>query len=379
MKILHLTTVHPRKDTRIYYRECFGLHKEGHEVILLVADGLGDSKADGFQVIDIGKYDSRLKNFRKGYKRIVQKAKQLKPDLIHFHDPELMFVSRKLSTLGYPVVFDIHENVAVQILDKSYIPKILRGTVSTVYRWVEKNIIRNFHLVIAEHSYASVYQNKGKSLTTVLNLPDIEHFKPFIEQNRKGHDLFYIGGISFERGLEVILSALNILHKRGVDFYMHFIGKQIDQPPPELLEPIISKVKFYGRMDSQEGFAISRKCIAGLSVLKPIKNYVESYPTKIFEYMAVAMCVITSDFPLYKEVVEKYDTGYCVDPEDPLVIADRIQHLIENPDIASAKAKNGLRTVTETLNWSQEINALIALYKSILAKAPDPNSLSLNQ
>lgn len=365
MKTLHITTVHPRKDTRIYYRECLTLKNAGYDVILMVADGLGDTMEDGFQVIDIGKYSSRFKNFIRGSVRAVKITQQIDPDLVHFHDPELIFAALRLHILGYPIVFDIHENISVQILDKSYIPKSIRGIVSRIYSWLEKAIIKRFHLVIAENSYAQVYRNKGRTLTTVLNLPEVDHFKPFIRKQRQGYELFYIGGVSNDRGLETTLKALRILNERNIDFLMHFVGKKIDDPPPELLEGIQEKVLFYGRLDPNEGFAISTRCIAGLAVLKPIKNYIGSYPTKIFEYMAIGLCVITSDFPLYREVVEKHDTGICLNPEDSEALANAIQELIENPQVAEQKAINGLQLVTKDYNWTNEGAKLISLYESV--------------
>ncbi len=39
-------------------------------------------------------------------------------------------VSRKINKMGIPVIFDIHENIAVQILDKEYIPSLLREIAS---------------------------------------------------------------------------------------------------------------------------------------------------------------------------------------------------------------------------------------------------------
>ena len=254
MKIVHLTTVHPRKDTRIYYRECYGLFKAGYEIVLLVSDGLGNSKEDGFQVIDIGRSESRIKNFFRANPSIIKTVKNIEPNFIHFHDPELIFVARRLYQMGYPVIFDIHENIALQILDKSYIPKFLRGMLSGLYRLLEKIIIQKFHLVIAENSYSEAYKNRGKSLTTVLNLPDIDQFTEFIRHERNGNELFYIGGVSFERGLGVTLEALNLLHQRNVEFHMHFIGPLIDKPPEELLKSISEKVTFYGRLNPRDGF-----------------------------------------------------------------------------------------------------------------------------
>lgn len=366
-KILHITTVHPRKDTRIFYRECKTIGDEGHEIILIVADGNGDEFSEGVQIIDIGKENSRIVNFLKTYGKLKKKIRQLKPDIVHFHDPELMFLGRSVRRMGLPVVFDIHENVSAQILDKDYIPRFLRKFISYFYRKIEISIIKAFHLVIAEHSYTSAYQDKGKSLTTLLNLPDISHFNPYINLNRTGNEIFYIGAVTEERGLSVTLESLKILKERKVDFFMHFIGRIPNESQlHEQIEGIENNIKFYGRMDSKKGFEISKNCAVGLSVLKPIKNYVGSYSTKIFEYMAIALPVITSNFQLYKDVVEKYNCGFCIDPFSSVELADKIEELITNPNLVQRLGSNGLEAVNKNYNWSDEKNKLMKLYQQIL-------------
>ena len=366
-KILHITTVHPRKDTRIFYRECKTIGDQGHEIILIVADGNGDEFSEGVQVLDIGKEQSRILNFLKTYGKLKKKIRKIAPDIVHFHDPELMFLGKSVSRMGIPVVFDIHENVSEQILDKEYIPKFMRKFISYVYRKIEIAIIKAFHLIIAEHSYKDAYKDKGKSLTTLLNLPDISHFNSYINLNRTGNEIFYIGAVTEERGLAVTLESLKILKQREVDFFMHFIGRVPNESKKLVqLEGLENNVKFYGRMDSKKGFEISKNCVVGLSVLKPIKNYVGSYSTKIFEYMAIALPVITSNFPLYKNVVEKYKCGFCIDPFSSVELADKIEELIKNPSYVQHLGSNGLAAVNQNYNWSDEKNKLIELYQQIL-------------
>ncbi len=265
-----------------------------------------------------------------------------------------------------PIIFDIHENVAVQILDKSYIPKFLRRTTAFIYRTVENYLIKHLHLVIAEYSYKETYIEKGKSLTTILNMPDINHFRPYINNNRNGHEIFYIGGVSNERGLDITIEALNLLHDKGVDFFMHFIGRvQAEKIEKLPIKKFSNKIKFYGRMDLKDGFEISKNCIVGLSVLKPIKNYVESYSTKIFEYMAIGLPVITSNFPLYQDVIEHWNTGYCIEPYSATELAKKIEKLILNNNLANTMGLNGIKCVNQSFNWTAEEKKLLELYNRL--------------
>ena len=41
MKIAHLTSAHPRYDTRIFLKQCLSLVANGYETYLVVADGTG--------------------------------------------------------------------------------------------------------------------------------------------------------------------------------------------------------------------------------------------------------------------------------------------------------------------------------------------------
>lgn len=368
ISILHLTTVHPRRDTRIFYRECMSLKDAGYKIWLLVADGLGDEEENGVHIIDIGKPKSRWSGFWKRNQQIIEKVRELKPSLVHFHDPELIIVGNQIrKKFKIPVIFDIHENIALQLLNKNYIPKYLKPLASRTYALFEKLSINKFHLILAETSYLKDYRGKGKSSTTVLNMPNLLDFSEFVNLSRTGNGLFYIGGVTPDRGVHLIIDALKELHSRGVDFHMHFIGRHSGFSIEELaLDGVAEKVTFYGRMDSKKGFALADDCVVGLSILKPIKNYVESYSTKIFEYMAIGLPVITSNFPLYKNVIEKYNAGYCVDPFNSQEIADKIELLLNNPDTVTQMGNNGIRAVNEYHNWSGEKEKLLARYQALI-------------
>ena len=129
---------------------------------------------------------------------------------------------------------------------------------------------------------------------------------------------------------------------------MHFVGAISDKPNFEKYPNLIDKVIFHGRKNLEDGYEISRQCIAGLAILKPIGNYVKSYPTKIFEYMAVGLPVVASNFSLYKEIVEDNNIGWCVDPNSPSDIADVLIEIINSKIIE----KISYRAVKQSSNYS---------------------------
>jgi glycosyltransferase involved in cell wall biosynthesis len=368
-KILHISTIHPRRDTRIFYRECISLSKNGYEVYLLVADGLGSESIEGVNIIDIGKTTNRIKNFFLSYSLILKQVKAIKPNLVHFHDAELMMVCKVITNKDIPVFYDIHENVAMQILDKKHLNPFARYVFHHIYELIEKFLINSFHLILAEDSYLSIYKLKGKSRWVVLNLPQINGFIDYIKADRsKEKGVFYIGGISNHRGLDTTIEALKILKKRNVDFFMHYVGPK---PSIELLnkldiEPIKDNITFYGRMDLTDGYDISQKCKVGLGVLKPIENYKYSYPTKIFEYMSIKLPVITSNFELYRNVVETYNCGYCINPFSARDLANCIETIFKDKKLSLEMGNNGFDLVTTKFNWQNQEKTLIESYNKVL-------------
>ena len=81
--------------------------------------------------------------------------------------------------------------------------------------------------------------------------------------------------------------------------------------------------------------------------------------------MAIGLPVITSNFELYRNVVEKHECGICVDPYNAQEITEDIVDIINNHDKAEQMAKNGLKATRDYFNWDKQKEKLLNLYKSI--------------
>lgn len=58
--ICHLTSVHPRHDTRIFIKMCATLADHGYDVTLVAADGQGDETKDNVRIVDVGHLPGRM-------------------------------------------------------------------------------------------------------------------------------------------------------------------------------------------------------------------------------------------------------------------------------------------------------------------------------
>ncbi|MCP4216080.1 MAG: glycosyltransferase family 4 protein [bacterium] len=368
IKVCHLTSVHPGRDTRIFYRQCQKLAKAGYDVTLIAPNESGEETVDGVEIIPFRKSGNIIARVLLSPLRMFRMARKQKAAVYHFHDPELIVTGLLLKICGYHVVFDIHENISKQIKSKN-LP--LASLISLLYKPFDYISAKCFHLVLAEHSYEGIYKKRTSRYRVLLNLPDIGFFEPFNKADRKEcRDMFYIGRVSNLRGADVALRALHILLNEGIRFKMHFIGAvapraQDDINSLEVYQKVKDHVVFYGRMNLEEGYEISKQCLAGLAVLKPIGNFLYSYSTKIFEYMAISMPVITSDFQLYKDVVERYECGYCIDPTSPDALADVLRDLLNHPQKTIEMGQRGRNAALKTFSWDVEAQKLLDLYKQL--------------
>lgn len=173
-------------------------------------------------------------------------------------------------------------------------------------------------------------------------------------------NLCYLGLITDDRGLNTMLAVLNRLENSR----LHLFGRMADDCLDKLTA-FGNRVRWYGHVDQVLAFPIMRRCVAGLALLKPVGDYPTSYPTKLFEYMALGLPVIASDFPLYRSVVENHQCGFCVDPMDVTAISTHITWLVAHPGESKSLGGNGFKAVLVDYNWETEANKLLELYQNI--------------
>lgn len=366
-KIAHLTSAHPRYDTRIFIKECASLSEhEGYEVYLIVADGKGDETHSGVHILDAGAPSGgRMSRFTSTVRAVFDKARVLEADLYHLHDPELMPIGLKLKKLGKKVIFDAHEDLPKQILSKAYLNTPSKFLISKASAAYERHACSQFDAIVTATPYI-----REKFLPINPRSIDINNFPIFGElsndvawQNRLD-EVCYIGGISTIRGVFEIIAAMsctdNVRLNLGGKFETAELQKKAEQTAGW------EKVNMLGFLGRAEVADVLSRSKAGLVTLHPTQNYVDALPVKMFEYMAAGIPVIASDFPLWHSIVENAGCGILVDPLDSTSIGLAIDYLITHPEEACTMGKNGKKAIIETYNWECEKQKLFTLYESLL-------------
>ncbi len=368
VKIAHLSSVHFALDTRIFYKQCSDL-AQLYEVKLVAIHPKRET-INNVEIIPFKRFKNRYLRVLFTWAFMFFKAIKINAKVYHFHDPELIPCGILLRGFGKKVIWDIHENIADDIFDKPWIKQQKFAFYS--FLTFEKIALKLFYIILAEKSYLKRYENKTKNITLILNYCDTHYLKPYIKTDYSfKYNLYYIGILLENRAILEIIESIYDLKKRGLMYKFHCVGELFSDLNKKIknltfYNEIKDQLFFYGRLSLDEGYQLAQNMDLGLCLIYPMKNSEESYPTKIFEYMYVGLPVLTSNFTLYKEIVEKNEAGLCISPNSINEIVESIINLTKNSEKNEIIGRNSSKIVKENYNWESEKIKLISLYSLII-------------
>ncbi len=366
-KVCHLTSVHPAKDGRIFYKECSSLAKAGYDVTL-VAAGADNEVCNGVKIVGVPvQKPGRLHRMTRVGRDVYRKALEIDADIYHIHDPELLPFALKLKKKGKKVIFDSHEFVAEQIRTKEYIPSIFRGCISGAYKLFEGYICRKLDAVIEVCTLdgKDYFEGRCKHRVFITNAPIIEDKNLCSKtSDLKGDKVVHVGGLTYERGIKYLAEAAV-----KADCQLVLAG-QFSSPDFEAQIKSIcgERLEYCGVILSGEVPELLSQCSIGTCTLLDKGQYahLDILPTKIYDYMSAGLPVIMSDFPFLKQFNKENQIGICVKPDDAEAIASAIEYLSTHSEEAQKMGKNGQQLVLKKLNWASQEEVLTEFYSSLI-------------
>jgi glycosyltransferase involved in cell wall biosynthesis len=392
VRVVVCTVVHHPADARIFYREISALLEAGHDVTYIaphdesqrsVRDENQDQPHDHpersgasstaaaappqpggngargtLTTVAIPRASGRRRLGALRAARAAMAAHAAGADLLLVHDPELLLVLPPRRHRP-PTVWDVHEDTAAALTTKAWLPAFLRPAAAGGVSLAEHAAERRLHLLLAEHGYNARFARPHPVVPNTTNVPATA--APPSGPRR----VVYIGWLSPDRGSAEMVELGRLLapHEIAVEL----IG-QADAAARAHIEAGGDAVRWHGFIPNAEALRLVEGALAGLSLLQDEANFRHSMPTKVAEYLARGVPVISTPLPLAAELVQAADGGFVVPFNDPKAAADAILRLDADPDLRVKMGLRGHEYALANLAWAPHAAAFVAQLEAWAAR-----------
>ena len=376
MKACILSSVHLALDNRVFYREARSLQKAGYDVTLIAVHDREEVR-DGVRIVPLPAVPRWQRPLL--WRRLIQLAQANQADIYHFHDPELLLVTPWLRwQTGKPAIYDVHEANADFIRVKDYLPAWLRFPLAWAFGWLEPLLARlQSGLIFADDQIAAAFTRVQRPKATLFNFPGRE----FVEQAglasretlTREPVVLYLGGMERNRGAHLMIEAFYQVWQAMPEARLLLVGHCM---PSTLADEMRNRatalgvahaVTMTGRLPFEQIGGYLQEAAVGWVPWQPVPKNQKNIPTKLFEYMAYGLPVVSSALQSTQPFVHDDVNGYLVRAEDPAAHAAALLRLLRDPDHAARLGRAGRVLVQTRWNWDAMEPRLLALYQALLS------------
>jgi glycosyltransferase involved in cell wall biosynthesis len=366
VRVVVCTIVHHPADARIYHRQIRALLEAGHQVTYIAPAATGNFSAErtGPQLLlipvprAVGR--NRLGALRAARRELARHAPAA--DLLLIHDPELLLAlppRRKRP----PTVWDVHEDTAAALSTKAWLPRPLRPPAAAAVHAAERLAKRRIHLILAEQGYVPRFSRAHPVVPNTTYVPETAAPPDPADQR-----VVYVGHLSPDRGVAEMIEVAALLRPHGIT--VELIGPA-DARARAMIESAQAQglIRWPGFVPNDQAMRKVDGALAGLSLLLDEPNFRHSMPTKVVEYMARGVPVVTTPLPAATDLVTRYECGFVVPFGDPRAAADAVLQLAGDASLRAKMGSRGHEAARSSLGWPADARAFVAQLEA-WAKAP---------
>ncbi|OLT17790.1 hypothetical protein BJF80_00155 [Serinicoccus sp. CUA-874] len=362
-RILVVTVVHHPDDARIRHRQVSSLLAAGWEVTFAAPfTGHGVQRptdVPGLTTVDVTRAAGRRRMAAQRDARRVLRELGPRHDVVLLHDPELVPVTLGLSL---PVtVWDVHEDTMAVVALRSWVPDRLRRPLAAAASALERSAERRMVLILADEDYAHRFAREHLVVPNTTPVP--KDPPPAGTPDDQGRlRAVYLGSLARERGVAELVAVGEQLRRRtGGRVFLEVIGPGHGTAGEALAKAHdAGQLTWTGFLPAGEALARLDGALAGLSLLHDVANFQPSMPTKVVEYLAHAVPVITTPLPRAVDLVERSGAGVVVPFHDVDLTVERLLAWADDPAAAAALGRRGHELALLELDWTQHAPAFVA-------------------
>lgn len=370
--ILVVTVVHNPEDARIRQRQIEALIAAGWQVTYVAPFRAFDldiprtrpigSELGTLRCINVPRSSGRRRLHAWKAARAMMRSLAQDHDVVLVHDPELLLAAAGLRIKN--LVWDVHEDPAAALQIKSWMPKVLRRPVAAAWRWAERVVEQQHHLMLAEHAYQRRFRRMHPVVANSVAVPGA--IAPAGDQR-----VSYLGSVTMSRGCDLMIQVGRELRRRtNGAVRLEVIGEAASPEARQALQRAseAGDLSWLGFVRSDAALARVSGSLAGLCLLRDLPNYRVSLPTKIVEYCALGVPVITTPLPLASELVKSENVGFEVPWDDPSAVVDAILTLRAEPELRHQLGANGHHVALREHDWNRLSADFVRVMEAIASR-----------
>ena len=375
MRVLVVSTVHHPEDARIHERQVAAMLGAGWEVTQA-----GAWSAHGLPVpvaaperpltgIDLPHASGRRRLAALRAALHVLRTEGPRHDAVVLHDPELLLLV-PFSGVADRVVWDVHEDPAAALPTRSYLPGPTGAWAARAVRWVERLAERHLTLLLAEHAYADRFSRAHTVVPNTVPVPATEPPAPGTDR------VVYLGNVTRLRGSDELV-ALGTGLRRATDgaCTLHVIGPATGECAAALAAAHRrGDLVHHGFVPNARAAAMLDGALAGVSLLGDLPNFRHSMPTKVLEYMAHGLPVVTTPLPLAVKAVERAGCGAVV-PFGPPGVERALPTLLawrQDPALRTRLGRAARREAVAEHSWAATAPVFLGALQDVAHGTPRP-------
>jgi glycosyltransferase involved in cell wall biosynthesis len=362
LRVLVVTVVHRPDDARILHRQIEFLRHEGFSVTYAAPWGAAEVvPPDGLAVRDLPRAAGRDRLTALLAARDVLRQEAAHHDIVIIHDPELLLAVRIAGVGRIPaVVWDVHEDTAVSLRDRDWVPAFAGGLLAHLVRRLERWAERHVHLMLAEEGYRPRFM---RAHPVVRNHPWAQdRFSPGIDTPLADPPrVIYVGRVSVGRGARTMIRlGRSLTGTAQVE-----LAGPVDDDVREEVEAAVAEgsIIWHGFVPNDQVGALLAGAAVGLSLLGADPNYLVSMPSKVIEYLAHGVPVVATPLPTVVTLLEEEGGGLLVPFDDEDATQAAVQRILSDSGLRARLVEQGLVAASRR-TWEVEGARLAAVLRS---------------
>ena len=367
MRVAVVTSIHPVLDKRIYERQCRILAQAGYEVHLIAPGAPKGPVAEGITFHSFRGASGRIGRF-KAHAALKAHVRAVRPDVVHFHDPDLLFAVGDFLQDGDPVViYDAHEDFPLASRTSLGLPLGLNIGASLVVDGIERLAARRVDGVICAHRRRLAQLRPGSD---GLYFPNYPSKRAFIQAESSSRDrsCLYLGLLQWDRGAEALLLGA----KLAPDIRWLVVG---DFPTMQDRDRFLARVRteslhnleWIGQVPYERvPLLLATAGVGVMPWLATPQHQWASQPTKLYEYLAAGLPVVASRLQITEEVVGRSKAGLLHTAGDAHGMVASVRRILDDQTMALSAGRAGRAAFLAEFNLERIAPQFLQFYQRLI-------------